>query len=45
MEGILKKLQNLSESDFYPYHMPGHKRLGNEAFALDITEIDDFDNM
>lgn len=45
MEGILKKLQNLSESDFYPYHMPGHKRHGNEAFALDITEIDDFDNM
>ncbi len=45
MEGILKKLQNLSESDFYPYHMPGHKRLGNDTFALDITEIDDFDNM
>lgn len=45
MEGILKKLQTLSESDFYPYHMPGHKRLGNEAFALDITEIDEFDNL
>lgn len=45
MESILKKLQNLSESDFYPYHMPGHKRCGNEAFALDITEIDDFDNL
>ena len=45
MEGILKKLQNLSESDFYPYHMPGHKRLGNRTFALDITEIDDFDNL
>lgn len=45
MEGILKKLQALSESDFYPYHMPGHKRLGNAAFALDITEIDEFDNL
>ena len=45
MEQLLKKLQNLSESDFYPYHMPGHKRLGNEAFALDITEIDGFDNL
>lgn len=45
MESILKKLQNLSESDFYPYHMPGHKRLGNEAFKLDITEIDEFDNL
>lgn len=45
MESILKKLQNLSESDFYPYHMPGHKRFGNEAFVLDITEIDGFDNL
>ncbi len=45
MEGILKKLQNLSESDFYPYHMPGHKRIGNDTFALDITEIDEFDNL
>ncbi len=45
MKSILKKLQTLSESDFYPYHMPGHKRLGNETFALDITEIDGFDNL
>ena len=45
VESILNKLQNLSESDFYPYHMPGHKRLGNDIFALDITEIDGFDNL
>ncbi len=45
METILRKLQNLSESDFYPYHMPGHKRNGNSVFSLDITEIDDFDNL
>ncbi|MBQ3516362.1 MAG: aminotransferase class I/II-fold pyridoxal phosphate-dependent enzyme [Lachnospiraceae bacterium] len=45
MEGMLKKLQTLSESDFYPYHMPGHKRCGNPYFALDITEIDGFDNL
>ncbi len=45
MASIRKKLQTLSESDFYPYHMPGHKRLGNEDFALDITEIDGFDNL
>ncbi len=45
MEGILAKLQKLSESDFYPYHMPGHKRFGNSAFSLDITEIDGFDNL
>lgn len=45
MESILKKLQDLNESDFYPYHMPGHKRKGNPYFSLDITEIDDFDNL
>ena len=45
MEHLLKKLQNLSESDDYPYHMPGHKRFGDKAFALDITEIDGFDNL
>ncbi len=45
MEHLLKKLQNLSESDFYPYHMPGHKRNGASVFATDITEIDDFDNL
>lgn len=45
MEHLLKKLQALSESDFYPYHMPGHKRFGDEDFALDITEIDGFDNL
>lgn len=45
MEGILDKLQMLKESDFYPYHMPGHKRYGNSCFALDITEIDGFDNL
>lgn len=45
MGQLLKNLQNLSESDFYPYHMPGHKRIGDEAFALDITEIDGFDNL
>ena len=45
MENILKKLQILSESDFYPYHMPGHKRNGAPSFAIDITEIDGFDNL
>ena len=45
MNDILNKLQNLSESDFYPYHMPGHKRNGAADFSMDITEIDDFDNL
>lgn len=35
-------------SDAYPFHMPGHKRNSGEplaACAVDITEIDGFDNL
>ncbi len=47
---LLKKLTEYSESDFYPYHMPGHKRnpageLPEEWTQFDITEIDGFDNL
>lgn len=47
---LLYKLKELAESDMYPFHMPGHKRhmLVDELFAsyqIDITEIDDFDNL
>lgn len=43
-------LVTYSESDFYPYHMPGHKRrknigAGADCFNIDITEIDGFDNL
>ncbi len=43
-------LVTYSESDFYPYHMPGHKRrqdigAASDFFRLDITEIDGFDNL
>ncbi|MBQ7776108.1 MAG: aminotransferase class I/II-fold pyridoxal phosphate-dependent enzyme [Lachnospiraceae bacterium] len=49
--GILfDKLTAYSESDYYPYHMPGHKRqpankLPTEWTAMDITEIEGFDNL
>lgn len=49
--GILfDKLTEYSKSDFYPYHMPGHKRrpvgeLPQEWTATDITEIEGFDNL
>ncbi len=49
--GILfDRLTSYSESDYYPYHMPGHKRnqVGNlpESWtSKDITEIDGFDNL
>ncbi len=47
---MYNELKELSESDYYPFHMPGHKRqpLGCDldgAIGLDITEIDNFDNM
>lgn len=49
-----RRLENLlkayAESDAYAFHMPGHKRRLTpgwpaEAGAIDITEIDGFDNL
>ena len=45
---LLEQLQELDRLDVYPFHMPGHKRrmeLGSDAYHLDITEIDGFDNL
>lgn len=49
-EGIEEALVKYGKSDFYPYHMPGHKRsqeMGawSDIFQIDITEIDGFDNL
>lgn len=47
-EYLLDKLKSYSEEDFYPLHMPGHKRCGcgmGDPFAIDITEIEGFDNL
>lgn len=51
-EGLLEKLLEYGKSDYYPFHMPGHKRqirLGITSFpnpfSVDITEIDGFDNL
>ena len=43
-------LRALEQNDAIPFHMPGHKRnaalLGGALpYALDITEIEDFDNL
>lgn len=50
MERLYKELENYSHKDYYPFHMPGHKRNpisvdGNFPFERDITEIDGFDNL
>ncbi len=47
-EYLENALVTYSQSDNYPFHMPGHKRqpLGAVPFeAIDITEIDGFDNL
>ena len=43
-----QRLIRYAKSDYYPFHMPGHKRrLGSDAdpYQIDITEIEGFDNL
>ena len=45
---LLEQLEAYDRSDVYPFHMPGHKRqmnLGADAYHLDITEVNGFDNL
>ncbi len=47
---LYNRLREYSRSDYYGFHMPGHKRqlnmLGSEpAYAIDITEIEGFDDL
>ena len=49
-KNLYQALTEYAETDFYPYHMPGHKRnpdAGEMAayYRFDITEIDGFDNL
>ena len=52
MAGLYRQLEIYRDSDYYPFHMPGHKRnpeaaegILAEVYGLDITEIDGFDNL
>lgn len=50
MDRLKDALKELGESDYYPFHMPGHKRrtienLCDNPYLEDITEIDGFDNL
>lgn len=43
-----KRLAVYAGSDYYPFHMPGHKRAELEfenPYKIDITEIEGFDNL
>ena len=44
---IYDKLNDYRNKGIYPFHMPGHKRNMEfeRPFAVDITEIDGFDNL
>ena len=45
---LYNELVSLSDSDYYPFHMPGHKRqmiADISPYAIDITEINGFDNL
>jgi len=44
---MFDELIKYSESDMYPFHMPGHKRRfkGFDPYIIDITEIDGFDDL
>lgn len=50
MNGLYDELVRYSREDYYPFHMPGHKRNIDmlsmvNPYAIDITEIDGFDNL
>lgn len=43
-----RRLMKYAESDYYPFHMPGHKRQMKNLinpYRIDITEIEGFDNL
>lgn len=50
MSTLYDRLTEYNESNMYPFHMPGHKRhlrgdTLSDISSIDITEIDDFDNL
>lgn len=50
LKSLYDKLVSYSKEDYYPMHMPGHKRNTKlmhmpNPYAIDITEIEGFDNL
>lgn len=50
MRNLAEQLKSYSQKDYYPFHMPGHKRNPfsveyEPSVETDITEIEGFDNL
>lgn len=50
MDRLYDQLISYTEGDYYPMHMPGHKRNSGlmqpmDPYRIDITEIEGFDNL
>ena len=46
--GLYEQLSDYAKTDFYPFHMPGHKRADlyfPNPYKMDLTEIEGFDNL
>ena len=46
--GLFEAIKAYTSQDYYPFHMPGHKRniaLIDRLYSIDITEIDGFDDL
>ena len=47
-EELYERLAAYARSDYYPFHMPAHKRAEltfTNPYQIDITEIEGFDNL
>lgn len=46
--GLYQRLVDYAKTDYYPFHMPGHKRADLDfinPYQLDLTEIEGFDHL
>ena len=42
---LKETLEKYSQSNMYPFHMPGHKRALDGCYEIDITEVDGVDDL
>ena len=42
---LKERLQEYAKSNMYPFHMPGHKRMLNGCYKIDMTEVEGVDDL